>query len=121
MSPTQALSGSGSHELTIEYVGCDWQVVIAVRCDLESPLAFCPDAVQLDELLNALLAHWDAPAKQCLACAWPAIGRSCIGMDDLDVNQQCIVTEVAPLRTAGGAHKVLVITADADLQNPALH
>jgi hypothetical protein len=41
------------------------------------------------------------------------------GMHGLDVNQQGIVTQVAPPRTAGFAHDVLVASRHTDSQHPA--
>jgi len=42
-------------------------------------------------------------------------------VDHLDVHQQRIVAQVAPLRRAGTAYEVLVIPGHAGLQHAALH
>jgi hypothetical protein len=43
------------------------------------------------------------------------------GIDGLDVHQQCIVAQMAALRTAGFVHEVLVKSRQTDSQHPALH
>jgi hypothetical protein len=48
--------------------------MLAVGGDFEAAFASCIDAVQLHELLDALLAHSDAACKQFLPNAWPAVG-----------------------------------------------
>src|SRR5438105_4345068 len=45
----------------------------------------------------------------------------CLGVDRLDVHEQRVVTQMAALCIAGLANKVLVISAHADSQHPALH
>ena len=70
---------------------------------------------------HALFAHTDATGKQFLPGAWPAVAAPCFGVDRLDVHQQRIVAEVAPLGIAGTANEVLVVPGHAHLQHPALH
>jgi len=108
-------------ELAVEHIGRDWQIVAAVGGDLEAPLASGADAVPLHELLNPFLAHAHASGQQLLPDARPAVAAECLGVDSLDVHQQGIVTEVAPLGTADPANEVLVIPGHADMQHPALH
>jgi hypothetical protein len=79
------------------------------------------DAVQLHELLHTFLAHADASGQQFLPGARPAVAAARLGVDGLDVHQQRVVAQVAPLRSAGLAHEVLVVPGHADLQHPALH
>ena len=95
--------------------------MIAVGGDLEAPLSLGTNAVQLHELLHALLAHTNASGKQLLSGARPAITASRLGMDDLDVHQQCVVAWMATLGSAGQANEVLVVPGYAHLQHPALH
>ncbi|MNT67040.1 hypothetical protein D3C86_839330 [compost metagenome] len=93
----------------------------AVGGDLEASLASGADAVPLHELLNPFLAHANSPGQQLLPDARPAVAAACLGLDSLDVHQQGIVTQVAPLRAAGPANEVFVVSRHADSQHPALH
>ena len=42
-------------------------------------------------------------------------------MDGLDVHQQRVVAEAAPLRGAGAPDEMLVVPSDAGFEHPALH
>ena len=97
------------------------QVVVAVGGDLEAALALGADAMQLHELLHPLLAHPDATCKQLFPRTWPAVATVRFSLDDLDMHQQRVVAQVAPLSRAGKAYKVLVVPGHAGLKHPALH
>ena len=56
--------------------------------------------MQLDELLDPFLAHPNAPGQQFLPRPRPAVATVGFGMDRLDVHQQRVVAEMAPLRWA---------------------
>ena len=83
--------------------------------DLEEALALGADTVLLHELLDPLLAYADAARQQFLPRPRPAIAAVRLSVDCLDVHQQRIVSQVAPLGCAGAAHKVLVIPGHAGL------
>jgi len=65
--------------------------------------------VQSHELLNPFLAHPDSARQQFLPRARPAEAAVRFSVDDLDVHQQRVVAEEAPLRCAGKAYEVRVI------------
>ena len=77
--------------------------------------------MQLHELLNPILADTDAPGKQFFPRPGPAIATVGLGVDGLDVHQQRVVAEMAPLRRAGRTHEMLVISSHAGLKHSALH
>jgi len=108
------LVGLAHDELTIEQVGRDRQIVIAVGGDLEAPLALGTNAVQLHEFLHSLLADSNSACEQLFPDAGPAIAAICLGVDRLDVHEQRVVTQMAALRIAGLANEVFVIAAHAD-------
>ena len=95
--------------------------MIAVGGDLEAPLSLGTNAVQLHELLHALLAYTRPASPQLIPDARPAIATSRFGMDCLDVHQQCIIAQMAALDGAGQTHKVLLVPRHAHLQHPVLH
>jgi len=88
---------------------------------LDSPFTFGTYAVQLHELLNAFLANADAPGQQFLPGARPAVATASLGVDGLDMHQQRVVAQVAPLRSACATHEVLVESGHTHLKHPALH
>ncbi len=95
--------------------------MIAVGGDLEPAPALGAYAVQHHELLNTLLAQADASGQQFFPGVRPAAAAAGLGMDGLDVHQQRVVAQVAPLRSTCLAHEVFVVPGHAHLQHPALH
>jgi len=75
--------------------------VVAVGGDLEAPFSLGADAVQLHELLHPGLAHGNTACHQLAPDARPAVGAAGFGMHGLDMHQQRLVAQVAPLRTNG--------------------
>lgn len=65
--------------------------MIAVGGNLEAPLPYGMNAVQLPKLLHALLAPTDTAYQQLLTRAWSALAASRFAVDGLDVLQQCVV------------------------------
>ena len=108
--------GLGHGELAVAPVERNRQLVIAVSGDLEAPLAFGADAVQLHELLHPLLDHRDAARYQFALDARPAVGATLLDVQGLDMHQQRLVAQVAPLRPAGTAYQMRVVAGRADLQ-----
>ena len=94
--------------------------MVAISRDLEAVLAFSPDAAQMHELADTLLAYPDAPRPQLLPCARPTTGAVSFSADNLGVDQQRIVAEVARTRRAGASHEVLVVPGHAPLQDQTL-
>ena len=95
--------------------------MLAAGGDLEAALTPGADAVQLNELLHPQLAHADASCKQLLPDARPAVPAARFGMDGLDVHQQRVIAQMAPLGIAGAACEVPVVSRHADLEHSALH
>ncbi len=93
----------------------------AVGGDLEAPLSFGANAVQLHALLHPLLAHTETACQQLIPRAWPAVAASRFGVDGLDVHQQHVVAQMATLRSAGQTNEVRVVPSDAHSQHSALH
>ena len=77
--------------------------------------------MELHELLDPLLAHPDAPAHKLFPRPGPAVAAAGLGVDGLDVHQQRVIAEVAPLGRTSRPHKVLVVPSLAGLKNPALY
>lgn len=94
---------------------------LSVRGDLEAALALGPDAMQLHELAPPLFAHPGAPSQQLFPRARPAVAALGLRGDRLDMHQQRVVAEVAPLRRAGSLDDVFVVAGHAGLQHEALH
>ena len=94
--------------------------MVAISRDLEAVLAFSPDAAQMHELADTLLAYPDAPRPQLLPCARPTTGAVSFSADNLGVGQQRVVADMATLRRAGASHEVLVVPGHAPLQDQTL-
>ena len=62
-----------------------------------------------------------AKGKQLFPGARPAVAAVRFSVDGLDVHQQRVVAQVAPLGGTGTAYEVLVIPGNAGLKHPALH
>ena len=72
------------------------------------------DVVTLHELLHQVLAHPDTACQQRPSDApRPAVSATGVGMHGLDMDQQCIVTEVPTLQC--GAKKGLLLQRSASL------
>ena len=74
--------------------------MIAVSGAFGAPLSFGTYAVQLHELLHAILAHTDTACQQFLPSVWPAVAASRFGVNGLDVRQQGVVAEMAILTSS---------------------
>src|SRR6218665_2970800 len=104
MSPTQTLSGSATSNCRSSRLGaigrsCLLSVVTFKR---RLPLARVPCSCM--SLRTRSLPPRDALGQQFLPHARPAVAAPRFGVDHLDVHQQRVVAEMAPLGRAGSTN-----------------
>jgi len=79
-------------------VGRNRQLVAAVGGDPEAPPALGTNALQSYELLRPGFAYRDAARHQLAPDTRPAVATPRLGVKGLDVYQQRLIAQVAPLR-----------------------
>src|SRR6202041_3729571 len=112
----------GRMEVAIEQVGCNRQTMSAGRGrDPETALAACPNAMPLHQPLHPLFAYAAAPVAQFSPNARPPVGPPILRKYGADVNQHCLIAQVAALENMPAASKVFMVAGHAHPQPPALH
>src|SRR5580698_9325072 len=109
-------------EVAIQQVGRNRQTMSTVRGrDPETALAACPYAMPLHQPLHPLFAYADAPVAQFLPNARPPVGSPILREYGADVNQHCLIAQVAAFENMPAASKVFMVARHAHPQHRALH
>src|SRR6218665_19210 len=118
MSPTQTLSGSATSNCRSSRLGAIGRsCLLSVgtfkrRLPLARMPCRCisfPTPPLPPPIPPPLLAPRAAPGQRSLPRARPAVAAPRFGVDHLDVHQQRVVAEMAPLGRAGSTNEVFVV------------
>src|SRR6218665_3515133 len=127
MSPTQTLSGSATSNCRSSRLGAIGRSCLLSVVTFKRRLPFAPMPCSCMTLPTPpfptppALAPRGARGRVFLPRGRPAVAAPRFGVDPLDVHQQPVVAEMAPLGRAGSTNEVFVVAGDAVLPDSALH